>query len=79
MMATMADAHREWHANAGVPMGQPGCPQDACHPNEDWADDEVAPPQAEGSVRCGNRRVHGDQVTYHWGVAGVRECYRASR
>ena len=30
--ATMSDAHREWHLNAGVPMGQPGCPQDACHP-----------------------------------------------
>lgn len=29
-MATMADAHAEWHRNAGVPMGQPGCPQDAC-------------------------------------------------
>lgn len=30
-LATMADAHREWHANAGVPVGTPGCPQDACH------------------------------------------------
>lgn len=29
--ATMADAHREWHRNTGVPMGTPGCPQDACH------------------------------------------------
>ena len=27
----MAEAHAEWHRNAGVPMGQPGCPQDACH------------------------------------------------
>lgn len=33
-MATMSDAHREWHLNSGVPMGQPGCPQDACHPPE---------------------------------------------
>lgn len=31
MLATMADAHREWHLNSGVPMGLPGCPQDACH------------------------------------------------
>ena len=31
MYATMGDAHREWHRNAGVPMGTPGCPQDACH------------------------------------------------
>lgn len=34
-MATMSDAHREWHLNSGVPMGQPGCPQDACHPVDD--------------------------------------------
>jgi hypothetical protein len=41
-MATMSDAHSEWHRNAGVPMGQPGCPQDACDgdwPDEVWADD----------------------------------------
>lgn len=30
-MATPGDAHREWHLNSGVPMGLPGCPQDACH------------------------------------------------
>jgi hypothetical protein len=43
-MATMADAHREWHRNAGVPMGTPGCPQDACHPADDYdeSDDEAA-------------------------------------
>ena len=34
---TWADAHHEWHTNAGVPMGQPGCPWDACHPEpEPW-------------------------------------------
>lgn len=32
--ATEAEAHVEWHLNAGVPMGTPGCPQDACHPDE---------------------------------------------
>lgn len=32
--ATMGEAHAEWHRNAGVPMGTPGCPQDACHPTE---------------------------------------------
>lgn len=31
MFATMADAHREWHLNTGIPIGTPGCPQDACH------------------------------------------------
>ena len=29
--ATESEAHAEWHRNAGVPMGQPGCPWDACH------------------------------------------------
>src|SRR3954468_5652524 len=28
--ATEAEAHVEWHLNSGVPMGQPGCPWDAC-------------------------------------------------
>lgn len=40
-LATMADAHREWHLNAGVPMGTPGCPQDACHPVEEPVLEEV--------------------------------------
>lgn len=41
MMATMSDAHREWHRNTGVPMGTPGCPQDACHlPDEGPYDEE---------------------------------------
>ena len=42
-LATMADAHREWHWNTGVPMGQAGCPQDACHPFDeyDMEDDET--------------------------------------
>ena len=34
-MATEAEAHAEWHRNAMVPMGTPGCPQDACHPIEE--------------------------------------------
>ena len=37
--ATMSDAHREWHRNSGVPIGTPGCPQDACHPIDDGLDD----------------------------------------
>jgi hypothetical protein len=32
--ATPGDAHREWHWNTGIPIGTPGCPQDACHPIE---------------------------------------------
>jgi len=32
--ASEAEAHVEWHINAGVPMGTPGCPWDACHAEE---------------------------------------------
>lgn len=47
-MATMSDAHAEWHRNAGVPMGTPGCPQDACHyPDEGPYDEEPEPPAPE--------------------------------
>lgn len=38
--ATMSDAHSEWHRNAGVPMGQPGCPQDACDGDYYWDDED---------------------------------------
>jgi hypothetical protein len=48
--ATPSEAHAEWHRNAGVPMGQPGCPQDACHPDPyaEWdprAEDTEADPE----------------------------------
>lgn len=68
-LATIADAHREWHLNAGVPMGTPGCPQDACHPVEDWSDyatdEELA---AAGWIRCGHCKGR------HETVAAVRFC-----
>jgi hypothetical protein len=28
-----ADAHREWHRNAGVPVGLGSCPWDVCDPS----------------------------------------------
>lgn len=72
-MATMSDAHSEWHRNAGVPMGQPGCPQDACHPAEDfWSVEEVEPGQG---VKCGNRAMHGSAKVYHPSPADVRDCF----
>jgi hypothetical protein len=40
-MATMSDAHSEWHRNTGVPMGHAGCPQDAC--DGPYHDDEDCP------------------------------------
>lgn len=51
MLATMADAHREWHSNAGVPMGTPGCPQDACHVDDH--DDDLFAAAGERIARCG--------------------------
>lgn len=56
-LATMADAHREWHLNAGVPMGQPGCPQDACHPIDDFDPDDFR------IVRCGYCKKRHDIAT----------------
>lgn len=40
--ATESEAHQEWHLNAGIPVGTPGCPWDACHSDvhEDWEPDE---------------------------------------
>jgi len=42
-LATMADAHREWHANTGIPIGTAGCPQDACHPVDEYDMDDEEP------------------------------------
>lgn len=56
--ATMADAHAEWHRNTGVPMGTPGCPQDACHPDE--YDDE--PTVGQEAARDHQRRWREDPV-----------------
>lgn len=72
VMATPSDAHREWHWNSGVPMGQPGCPQDACHPVEE--DFEVP------EVKCGNKQAHEawDRNTglgYHYTSREVEECF----
>lgn len=61
MLATIAEAHREWHANAGIPVGTPGCPQDACHPIDDYDYDEP-------TIRCGHCKDR------HYDVAGVRAC-----
>lgn len=63
--ASESEAHAEWHLNAGVPMGTAGCPQDACHPVEDY---EPEPGPGEG-VRCGNCKGR------HWTVADVKVCY----
>lgn len=68
-LATMADAHREWHLNAGVPIGTPGCPQDACHP----IDDEVPEPGPGEGVSCGHCK------TRHWTTGEVRRCAEISR
>lgn len=75
-LATPSDAHREWHTNSGVPMGMPGCPQDACHV-PDFPMPEEVEQGSPGAVKCGNRKVHGQQATYHLGISGVQECFAA--
>lgn len=72
-LATPGEAHAEWHRNAGVPMGQPGCPQDACHPVDDY---DYLPEETAEGVRCGNRKAH-PQGAYHASVEDVRSCYEA--
>lgn len=62
--ATPGDAHAEWHRNAGVPMGTPGCPQDACHPIDDF----IPEPEAGEGIRCAHCKGR------HWSVADVRSC-----
>lgn len=39
---TWNDSHAEWHRNAGVPMGTPGCPWDACDGPARWELEEEA-------------------------------------
>lgn len=43
-IATEAEAHVEWHLNAGVPIGQGPCPWDACGHDEYGQED--FPPEA---------------------------------
>ena len=42
-VASPGEAHSEWHRNARVPMGTPGCPQDACHDDDelDWCEHDI--------------------------------------
>ncbi len=70
-LATMSDAHSEWHRNTGLEYG---CPQDACHPPEpDW----VTPTQS--GVKCGNKSgPHFEGWEHHASAADVRECYEMS-
>lgn len=63
-LATPSEAHAEWHRNAGVPMGQPGCPQDACHLPDDY-DEEPGPGEGIRCAHCKGR---------HWDVADVKAC-----
>lgn len=55
-LATEAEAHAEWHRNSGVPMGTPGCPQDACHVDYDAGcvcDEPIFDGWAGECRRCG--------------------------
>ena len=83
MLATMSDAHREWHRNTGIPMGLPGCPQDACH--TDWMDETtlrrlvrqreinfayLRGEEGEATIGCAFGHIH-------FNVAAARACAEA--
>lgn len=72
-MATESDAHREWHRNSGIPVGYPGCPQDACH-----APDFYWPEETETGPRCGNRHGDAQGPHRHASVEDIKSCYAAT-
>lgn len=79
VMATMGEAHREWHQNSGTPMGLPGCPMDACH-LEDLDPKTIRRLQRQELINHALMAgEEGDAVINHRGhvhlsVAAVRFC-----
>jgi len=81
MMATMSDAHAEWHRNSGVPMGLPGCPQDACH-TDYMSRSEVKRLVRQREINFAHMRGEEGSATIscshcggiHFSVDYVREC-----
>jgi hypothetical protein len=61
-LATMAEAHAEWHRNTGVPMGTPGCPQDACHADE--YEDEDDSDEDEAILAYSPSRFADDDIPF---------------
>lgn len=63
MLATMAEAHHEWHSNSGIPMGTPGCPQDACHREDPEVDTLL--------ISCGvcQQRTTVEHIRAHYAYA----------
>jgi len=78
MFATMSDAHAEWHRNAGVPMGQPGCPQDACHLPDPWCwecgDEDPACPACRCTCGCHDQGGPSRTLTGRDDVSGELCC-----
>lgn len=68
-VATMSDAHSEWHRNSGNPMGTPGCPMDACHPPEpEWCE--------EHDTYADECACHDDGAPVHqWQVTEPADVY----
>lgn len=84
MMATMSDAHREWHLNSGVPVGLPGCPQDACHIDESMSRSEINRLVRQREINFAHMRGEQGSATIscahchgiHLSIGYVRECAR---
>jgi len=86
VLATPSDAHRDWHLNTGIPVGLPGCPQDACH--TDWLERSeiralvrqrdinwalMRGEEGDATIACGT--CHG----VHLSIDAVRNCLGENR
>lgn len=81
-LATMGEAHAEWHRNSGNPIGLTVCPWDACDPQAAH-DDPLFWEEFPEAVKCGNRKAHPEHdrdtgLGYHPDAAAVRACYAAT-
>ncbi len=67
--ATEADAHREWHRNAGVPIGEYGgfCPWDACGHGLDMQYEAEAAAQEDPDAADASAAAY-------WGAEAIRQA-----
>ena len=74
--ATEAEAHVEWHINSGVPMGTPGCPQDACHGPDEYDGYDIEQATDEAEYQKGVRETQQAQAAGPPGSEAREQAYR---
>lgn len=67
--ATESEAHAEWHRNTGIPMGTPGCPQDACHGPDEY--DEADIENAKAALDQGEASDPRDRDEFGHGLGEI--------